>query len=279
VAIDNVAHTIVFTAPTDGSGYIAANSSILVGINNEALINPATPGSYPITLSMISDDGLGGQNREVGEITVPIVDSDQVNITSFINTFIDFDIDTGTTDTVSCAYNACQLYAGGPAASNYTVDLGELNSTYVNMSQGTAVAHADGQQGAINSIYLNLITNAYNGAVVTVSSANGGLQGPDTNMINSVTDGNPIGINSGLYGFVLPVAGTGNGTVNRNSNCSASDFSRYCGLTTLPKTVFDTANAPLDYGRLRMDLAAAASYVNNPGAYSDTLTFIATATY
>jgi hypothetical protein len=197
-----------------------------------------------------------------------------------VNTFIDFDIDTGTSDTVECAYNACQLYAGGPTAtSNYTVDLGELSSTYVNMSQGASVAHANGGNGAINSIYLDLITNAYNGAVVTVSSANGGLQGPVPNMINSVTDGGAIGINSGLYGFVLPVAGTGNGTVNRNSNCSASDFSQYCGLTILPKTVFDTSGKPLDYGRLRMDLAAAASYVNNPGSYQDTLTFIATATY
>jgi hypothetical protein len=75
----------------------------------------------------------------------------------------------------------------------------------------------------------------------------------------------------------MPNAGTGNGTVNRRTACQ--DVSHYCKLTTTPVEVFNTNGSPLDNGRLRMDLAAAATYTNNPGTYTDTLTFIVTATY
>jgi hypothetical protein len=268
---------ITFTAPTDGTGYITSGKAIKVTISNGVVINPDTVGSYPVSIRILTDDGSGGQNQEAGNIEVPIIDSDQVNITGFINTFIDFDIDTGTAPFVECAYNGCQSYAGGVNANNYTVDLGELTSSTVNKSQGAAVMHAAGTSGVINSIYFDLITNAYNGAVVTVTSQHGYLQGPDLNTIASVTDGDNITANSGTYGYTLPVAGSGNGTVNRNSACQ--DVTHYCGVATSPSTVFDTNSKPLDYGRLRMDLAAAAAYTNNPGSYQDTLTFIATATF
>jgi hypothetical protein len=114
---------------------------------------------------------------------------------------------------------------------------------------------------------------------VTVQSLYEGLQGPGTNIISSITsDGDDITPNSGTYGFTLPEAPTVlHGTINPNVNCTT--LSAYCGSQTTPKTVFDTNNEPIDTARVRMDLAAGATYTDVPGTYEDTLTFIAIATY
>lgn len=136
---------------------------------------------------------------------------------------------------------------------------------------------SDGNNGIINSIWFDLTTNAYNGAIVYVRSANAGLQGPATNLIQSVTTGNNILANDGTYGFQLSQAGTGNGTINRNVNCDTE--TEYCGPSLTNLEVFNTASKPIDDGRLRLDVAGAASYINNPGTYTDTLAFIAVPTY
>lgn len=279
LVIDNVNHRLLFTAPTNSGSaqYINLGNIIQVKILNDKLLNPAIVNSYLIFLTMTSSDGGVGQNIETGNISIPIVDSDQVNITAFVNSFISFDIDTALTDT-DCAYNVCLTHENGSAGSNYTVDLGELNSTWVNKSNDAAVQHVQGGSGVINSIWFDLTTNAYGGAILYVTSANSGLQGPAANLIASVVnDGDAITTNSGLYGFQLPVAGSGNGTIDRGSDCVLGDA--YCALTVTPNIVFDTDGAPLDTGRLRMDIAAAANYINNPGSYTDTLTFIAVPTY
>jgi hypothetical protein len=101
-------------------------------------------------------------------------------------------------------------------------------------------------------------------------------------MIPSIgTDAQDIPANSGVYGYTLPVASSQlHGTILPNANCDST--SRYCGAPTgtdAPKTVFTTSNLPVDTARVRMDLAAAANYTNNPGTYTDTLTFFATATF
>jgi hypothetical protein len=111
-----------------------------------------------------------------------------------------------------------------------------------------------------------------------VSSANGALQGPGTNTINSVSDGETITANSGRYGFWLNSVQFTTGAITPNGSCIYSGY--FCALPqATPKLVFDSNSQPLDGGRIRMDIAAAASYTNNPGEYTDTLTFIATATY
>ncbi len=274
---------IVFTAPTSGTlQYIDANNTISVVLSNEAVINPDVTGSYAIDIRMESDTEPGPADVEVGSINVTIVDSDQVNVTSYINTFINFDLDTTTVAATHCDYDACPIHAGAGAAdgANYTVDLGELNSTWINKSNDAEIMHSDNIEGLINSIYMDLTTNAANGAIVTVVSANAGLEsaGIANNRIESVTDGADIGTNSGLYGFQMPSdpANTGNGTIETNSNCTTT---LYCALTTSQNEVFNTSSLPLDNGRIRMDLAASAAYTNNPGSYTDTLTFIAVPEY
>lgn len=276
-AIDPLNSTITLTAPTSGSGYILADHILRLAINNNKILNPAVAGPYSIDLLITT----GGTNTEDGSITVPIVDSDQVMITSFVNTFINFDLDTGytlndITNRVDCAYNECYQFNGGAFTTNYTVDFGELTSTAVNKS-GVISNHL-GVSGEINSIYMDLSSNAINGVVVSVSSANAGLQGPNTNLISGVaTDGDNILPNSGRYGYAVMSSTVNSGTIVRNSNCDIVD--EYCAPVTAPKLVFNTNGAPADAVRVRVDLAAAAAYTNNPGNYEDTLTFIAVPTF
>jgi sugar lactone lactonase YvrE len=278
VAIDTDASTITFTAPANsGSTYdIGAGTAITVLINNARLVNPASADTYEIDLRLISDAGGGEQNIETGSVTVPIIDSDQVDVTGYVNNYLAFDIDTRTEGEPTCGFTSCSIYADGPTGTNYTVDLGELGSTWVNKSQDAAVMHSDGETAAINSIYLDLTSNAINGTVVTVASANGGLQGPQT-MIPSVENGGNITANSGKYGYNFYDWDASNGVVYPNDYCWDADT--YCALTTDPVTVFDTGSAPVDGGWVRMDIAAAAAYTDSPGSYTDTLTFVATGSF
>ena len=277
VNINTSLDRITFTAPTSGTGYFTGASQIVIKIGTNTIggvnqiINPATPGSYRIVIT------LNNSGTEAGAWAIPIVDSDRVDITGYVTAYIYFDIDTNT-DNTDCAYNVCLDFQGGTTATNYTVDLGELKSTYVNKSQ-QSVNH-NGTPGVINSIYFDLTTNGIAGAVVQVRSANGGLQGPGSNFISSVsTDGLDIASNSGKYGYNLPVASTAKyGTVVVNANCNSAV--KYCGaLNTAWKDVFTTGGNPIDTARVRMDLAAGATYTNNPGTYTDTLTFVATTTF
>ena len=295
VEIDNVLDTITFFAPTSGTGYYPAASQIVIEIGTNAggtnqIVNPSTIGSYEETIYILNTD------MEGGTIQLPIIDSDRVDVTGYVTAYMHFDIDTGVgevpgVDTaIDCNYNTCRLYENSqPALANYTVDLGELTSAVVNKSNATSVAHSDGGNGTINSIYFDISTNAPSGAVVTVKSLNAGLQGPGTNKIPSIgvtvgadgvtrADGQDIPANSGVYGYNLPVTSSQlHGSIVTNSFCDSAV--KFCGAALTPKTVFTTNNLPVDTARVRMDLAAAANYTNNPGLYTDTLTFVATATF
>ena len=281
VTISDLTKTITFLPPTSGTGYFPVLTHMFVNINTDHMVNPASVGTYEETIT------INSASPEQGLIAIPIVDSDQVMITGYVSAYIFFDIDTNT-DNTDCAYNDCKIH-GGPlaaAGSNYTVDLGELKSTYVNRSQNSVI-HSDGIIGKINSIYFDLTTNSISGAVVTVKSQNGGLQGPGSNFIPSVaTDGDDIPVNSGRYGYTMPTTvGLRNpdnpkfGTIVTNVNCSNSNV-KFCGPSnSITKEVFNTNGNPIDTARVQMDIATGASYTNNPGVYTDTLTFIATSTF
>ena len=299
VTVNGTNNTILFTPPTNGTGYIPAGATIKIriGLNSSHQVtginqikNPSLVDSYQITMQINNTEGT-----ENGELTVPIVDSDNIDITGYVTAYIQFDIDTasgevpGVDPIIDCTFDSCLTHQNGDPGSNYTVDLGELTSAVVNKSNGTSVAHSTGGSGIINSIYFDISTNAPAGAVVSVKSTNGGLQGPGTNKIPSIgvsvgadgitrSDGQDIPANSGVYGYNLPIASSLIlGSIIPNSLCD-SDI-EFCGPNLTPKTVFTTNNLPVDTARVRMDLAAAANYTNNPGLYTDTLTFTATATF
>jgi hypothetical protein len=270
-----------------------ALNGIVQGVNQ--ILNPISVGSYKETI-ILNNTAPG----ETGEVSIPIVDSDTIDVTGFVTAYMHFDIDTATGETpgpeidgsdntiMDCAYSgigACLTHSSGEAGSNYTVDFGELSSAIVNKSNSISVVHSDGADGVINSIYFDISTNAISGAVVMVKSANGGLQGPGTNKILSVgevgasrIDGQNISANDGVYGYNLPVASSQlHGTIIKNSLCDST--AKFCGPSITQKEVFTTGGLPVDTARVRLDLAAAASYTNNPGTYTDTLTFFATATF
>ena len=290
VSIDNVNDKITFTAATDNAGSYAGAKIIIIQIGGtNKITNPANVGPYQETI--IINNRLG----ETATIAIPIVDNDRVDITGYVTEYMHFDIDTGVGEVpgvdpvIDCNYDICLIHENGGAGSNYTVDLGELTSAVVNKSNTTSVDHTSGGTGIINSIYFDISTNASGGAVVSVKSANAGLQGPGTNKIPSIgietgadgvprAEGEDIPANSGVYGYNFPVASTQlHGSIITSLICSSPIG--FCGPELTPKTLFTTNNLPVDTARVRMDLAAAANYTNNPGLYTDTLTFVATATF
>jgi hypothetical protein len=287
IDIDKTNDTIIFSVPTSGiGGYTAANMIIIkIGTNTSGgvnqIVNPNIAGSVQEIITINNTEG------EEDTLVIPIVDSDSITVTGAVTGYLTFDIDTGTgeipgTDNaISCdsvGLTACLNHSGGSMASIYTVDLGELTFLSVNKSNSTSVNHSDGLSGVINSIYFDLTSNSENGVIVTAKSSNGWLQGPGSSKIMPVTDGNSIDINSGLYGFNLPVASSqAYGTIIKNASCDTD--TTYCGVSSTPKTVFTTNNAQVESARIRLDIAAAAAYTNTPGNYTDTLTFIATASF
>jgi hypothetical protein len=256
------------------------------------MVNPDTPGQYDVTYDFA--DGT-----ETGLGSVYIVDSDQVMVNGYINTSIMFDLDVGTSmgdwpnesvlpsvtpttaPTISsqmlteCAYDACQLFAGGGTGGNYTVDLGNLTIGAVNAS-GVSVTHSTGD-GMINYIGFDLSTNAYNGFTVTYVSQNGALHGDHYNIPSVGDDGTPINAGTSAYGLSMPTdpsyvnyAGTSTPT-----NACGSD---YCTMTTDVHTLF-SGDGAIESARGTVMIGAAIDGTVPAGTYTDTLTFIATGTF
>ena len=301
VVISLATDTITFTAPSDTSGLITGSTQVIVLIGTNAggvnqIVNP------PVAKMALLEILINNGPSEYFSIGIPIVDSDLVDVQGYIDAYLYFDIDTGVGETpspsvapINCNYAAggigdiCLTHENGDEGTNYTIDLGELSSSYINKSNSAAVDHADGLSGIINSIYFDLTTNAASGAAVTVVSANGGLQGPASSMLPSIgvsvgidgvtrSDGEDIPLNSGVYGFNLPVSSNQiMGTIVKNTLCDS--LTEYCGASLTPKTVFTSSELPINGARVRMDIAAAANDINLPGTYVDTLTFVATATF
>ena len=272
--------TLVFTLPagftgvTAGTCTVAGQAATCTTGQNFTATNPAV-GSYAITWT---GDGTGS-------VDVAIVDSDRVDVTGYITSAMMFDLDTST-DNANCAYNACLREGGGGAASNYTVDLGQLTLSSVNKS-GDTVLHADSVTGGINYINFDLSTNAALGAVVTMQSVGtqpGTLDGPGgpAQDIPSVSNGTTMTAGTAGYGYrwynVPTNAGLGIGAVETmNASCLAAGTT-YCAIPTTPTSIY-SVNASAQEVRGYLQIAAAINGTMVPGTYNDVLQFIATATY
>lgn len=291
VSLDDVNNVLVFTAPTDATtGEVAINDSVqvLIGLaashqasGSNQVVNPTIVGSYEVRLEITNGA------TEVGELEIPIIDDDTVNITGFIDTFISFDLDTAHIDNDCDAFGGaspCNSHAATSDGAGYVVDLGELNLSTVNVS-GSSTLHQDGLTGIINYIWLDLSTNAVGGAVVRVSSLNDALLGPNGSTIDSVGAGEvQITAGSGLYGLqnrFLDNKSAVSGTVVIDDDCNANggnDF--FCSVGgALGRTVFTTNNTMIDQARVQLRVGASPDGLSASGTYSDELTFIATATF
>jgi hypothetical protein len=288
VNINTGTDTITFTAPASGTGYIPAGDQIVIKIGLNAsgganqIVNPVTVNSYEIHIT--NTNGVG---TETGEVEIPIIDDDTVNVTGYIDTFISFDLDTADTN-INCdaagGGNPCDSYAGATDNSGYVVDLGEMNTSSVT-SSGSSVLHADSNTGNVNSIWFDLSSNSSAGAVVTAYSLNNALQGPGGSTIPSVGSGQvQITAGSSLYGLqnrVLDIKSTVSGELTINTDCTATSGDAYfCSVGgTAGREIFNTSGATLDTGRVQFRVGASPNSLNATGTYTDELTFIATATF
>ncbi len=293
VDINDTTDTITFTAPTSGTGYIAPNSAIEVRIGDHTaggsnqITNPSTVAEYEV--SMTNTYSAGGGGTETGEVEIPIVDDDTVNITGYIDTVMSFDIDTAVSD-VQCdaagGASACNSHGGASDGAGYVVDLGEMTLSSVNKS-GDSVTHADGLTGNINYIWFDLETNASSGAVVTVVSQYEALYKDSTNEIPSVATGSEQQIlaASGLYGLNHRSGFTNStaiGSMLVDVDCDASSGDDYyCDVADggTPISIFDSNSLPVDDGRMQFSVGAAPDSADGTGTYTDQLTFVASATF
>lgn len=242
-------HVIICT------GQIPGDHQVVVS----GFINPVVAGTYSFRLVEGSSDIY---------VDFAIVDSYEVYVNGYINSSLSFDIDTTTaSDNQECSPTTCLAYEGyiGDTLDAYTVDLGNLTTGAINKSEDASVLHADGGYGLINSIYFDLSTNAIDGAIVTVISMNKGLDSADDTIAATTT------LSVGSEGYGINVSSAGSTT----ADCSGAT---YCNLNGAEVYLFHT-DAPVEGARVIAAVAAAVSPLTNPGTYTDTLTFVATATF
>ena len=274
------------------------SNPVVLTIASAHMKNPVTAGGYTIAMGNVTGDPT--------LIQVGIVDSDTVNVNGYINTRLTFDLDTGTDyATAQCNASgtlpdACAIYAGGEAGTNYTVDLGNLTMGVLNES-GLSRLHSTGDTETINYIFFDISTNAASGAIITMKSIGtnpGHLDGPgsDAQDIPSVNDGDYLidmietvtagygyswddvdgggGYNTGINWTAL---GGGETDVWSNGNCDDYDGA-YCAIPTTATPIFESYSS-IEDGRGAIKIGATVDVNNIPGTYRDTLQLVATSTF
>ena len=248
--------------------------------------NPGTPGAYTVTVGGTSEYGTPVLVPGPGVTTkfqIPIVDDDQVTINAYIESTMAFDIDT--TLGIDMAWTDGQTVGQHhETAAPYTVNLGTLSATSIK----------DSGNGQANYIYLDLSHNATGGAVVTMTSANGALQ---SNSVPADRIASTFGTMAtpGFEQYSVCIADsevTAGGAFKQevayglagagglNSGCeygvAVTDMGQ---VITSPQNLLYSDDT-LFQGVARLIVAANISTVTpaHPD-YSDTLTFIATATF
>ena len=221
------------------------------------------PGVHQILNGALDDDDtitIGGSFGDSGVMTVDIIDDDQVSITATVNQTLTFDLDAGVT-----------AGENGPA---YTVPLGVLSAA--------AVTHSDGS--SIKQIFADGGTNASGGMNVTVSNSNGanGLVSTSVSAdkIPSATATMAAGTpNYGLCVDSATVSGFSRSTAYNTTCTIASATNAVVGLTTTPVDILTSA-VPVAVGHAQIMVNAAISNATPAHTdYTDTLTFVASASF
>ncbi len=254
------------TVLTLTGGATPCTGTLLVGsVTPFTSTNPGSNGSYVVTLA--------GSASITGSFAVTIVTDDQVSITASIDPSITFNVGTQSSGT------AC---SGSFAGNGGTVALGTLTTG--------AVATSD---TSVANICTRVTTNAGTGAVVKVKSLNAALKSTavpgDTIASTSAT------LSAGTSGYGVCV-GSGGGASETGkdvttpvgaSPVATSPFNGSCttaahavgGLTTGAQSIWSLANASQNaYFKIYVK-AAISGTVPAHSDYSDTLTFVATATF
>jgi hypothetical protein len=231
---------------------------------NGTLANPSSAGSN--TVALVGDDkGNGfGSDDDSGSLAVAIADSEQVSVTATVEPGLTFDLDTATTNTES--------------AAPYSVALGTLTTGAVGTSDGAT----------INSIWVDLGTNADGGAVVTVLDVgSGGAAGLySTLKTKNIASGTATLVaNTEGYGVCVKSATATVGTLQAVSPYDTGAGCDYAvhqvgALSLTAASILNSSAAALSGGRAEI-LVKAAINATTPAAtdYADAYTFIATGTF
>lgn len=276
VSINTTTDTITFTAPTSGTSYIEAGTPLVVRIGDNTasgtnqITNPSVVAEYEIYIQNTYQAGGGGV--ETGEITIPIIDDDTVNVHGYLDTFLHFDIDTVTTDTDCASGVDCQSYGGAGDVVDYVVSLGEMILNTIRKS-GDTTLHADGGEGVVNSIWFDIETNADSGVAVTVKSLYGGLQGPGSFLIPSSDEPTADPTSGRNYGLNSVYKSTG---LTAESKYDGTQGSSIGSVSQTAQTLF-SSSGPVVSGRSQFEVLAYPDVTTPTGTYTDQLTFIATA--
>lgn len=209
-------------------------------------------GTYTIT--------IGGSIADSGIITITTMDDDTVSITATVNQTISFDLDVG--------------YTTGENGTPYQVPLGTLSASTVSVSNGSS----------IKTIFADGGTNASGGMNVSVRNANGnqGLKSTSvgTDYISSANGTMSVGnANYGLCVGTLNLAGFAKSTAYSTTCAVNSGTNTVVGLTNTAADIL-TSTSPVTSGHADIVVNAEISTATPAHTdYTDTLTFIATASY
>jgi hypothetical protein len=241
-----------------GGNEIANGETVTVEISGN-LVLPSNAGTYTLSLGGVIS----------GSLQTSIVDDDQVTVTGNVSPTMTFDLDVSIADANSSA--------------PYTVDFGTVAPGTPEISDNSTVP----------SIWIDLATNATDGATVTVQSLNQGLlSASTTDEIETVSANSTLTLGGEFYGICVDQvngwAGTtrdGGGTDwdvpagNYASTCDGTGSSVIGELTSGPTNLL-VANNPLTGGRAQVRVGVSVDNATpaHPD-YADTLTFLATATY
>ncbi len=258
------------------SAIIAANSDVCIqigetanGVSNDfGVVSSNSQYKNPTSLANYEVQITAGTSS-TGDFALAITENSNVVVSANIDATISFDIDTGT------AQNSNN---NGP----HTIALGTLSSGTLTTSN----------QSTINSIFLDLDTNASGGATLTVRGLNGGLRSALANNTLLAPAGGEATIAAGTETFGLCLESVTQGTPSANlvkdpkydptDNGAVCTFDNGGGTQRVGDIMLGggpiiSAPAGIQGGRAEILVKAAISVVTKAGNdYSETLTFIAT---
>lgn len=250
------------------TGVIAASETVTIeiGINATAsgtganqILNPGSSSTYQI--------GIAGTMTDVGQFAVMISDSDQVSLTATVDQTLTFDVDVSISDTETVA--------------PFAVDMGTLAIGTLTTSDNTAV----------ESIFIDVDTNATSGVTVSVRGASGGLE--STSAVNTISLGTAEeSIVAGVEEFglcVYAVSETSGGPFvaagqydSTSGSCNPTNTgTQVVGrVETINTAILNTSTDPIEAGRAEILLKASITGATPSGAdYAETLTFTAVGTF
>ncbi|MDP2656684.1 MAG: hypothetical protein Q8P11_03930 [bacterium] len=249
---------------TDADGDVEGTSTFR-WLRDDVAIDDATSSTYVLAtddvgtaikfeVTPVADTGLTPGTAVASSVTSTVIPAPTMS----------FDIDTATTDTES--------------ATPYSVSLGTLSASTLTTSNSS-----------INSIFLDLTSNAGNGSTITVMGSNGGLYSTTAdNTITLATSEETVIAGQEKFGMCVAsatqVSGTGTFTAsstydaNGASNCTIlNGGTPTIGKINTTATSILSTDGTITTGRAQILLKASITGLTPAASdYTETLTFIAT---